>query len=305
LFDNGERALVGKLYQMSGRQEAIRKGLEITAPKISGYVDQAVKLARHDRILLHCWRGGMRSESMAWLLKTSGLSPGVLKGGYKKYRKFVHDSFLVGPWMIVIGGMTGAGKTKILDQLAVKGLQVINLEKIANHKGSVFGELGQSPQPTTEQFENDLSAQWNALDTTKPVFIEDESISIGSIFLPMQFFQKISLSTVIVIDRNREDRIKAIIDEYSGFPKDLLKSVILKIQKRLGGLNTMKAIEAVREGDFYLAVDLVLNYYDKAYQHSLEKRDPSKVSHLSLDNNDPAANAESVKDFSKSKELLL
>ena len=176
VFSNEERSIIGSLYVQQGSSEAIMKGLDLVGPKMKDFAASARDIAPGGEALLHCWRGGMRSNSMAWLLNTVGIKTSTLEGGYKSYRRFAQAFFTKPLNLIVIGGMTGSGKTEVLEALEKKGIQVIHLERLARHKGSVFGGIGMPVQPTTEQFENDLFTLLMQLDSQEPVFIEDESL---------------------------------------------------------------------------------------------------------------------------------
>ena len=157
LFNNEERSAVGTLYLQKGSKEAMLKGLELVGPKMKEFVSQASGLTPEGELALYCWRGGMRSNSMAWLFNTSGIKSHTLEGGYKSWRRHIHDFFgQPVAKLVVIGGMTGTGKTEILEEIERKGGQVVHLERLARHKGSVFGHLGMPAQPSTEQFENEL-----------------------------------------------------------------------------------------------------------------------------------------------------
>ena len=234
----------------------------------------------------------MRSASLAWLLDLAGMDTFVLKGGYKAYRHFIRQEMGAPAPMIVLAGKTGSGKTDILQAIAQRGHQVIDLEKIANHKGSVFGSLGKTPQPTNEQFENDLYHLWQKLDLTRPVWIEDESLSIGTITIPEPIYNRLITSQVIEIDLDFSQRVLRLVKEYSAFSDEDLVSCIKRITKKLGGDNTRKATDSVREGNDHLTAEILLTYYDKAYEKSLQKR-MGHVRHtcLHLQQDDPERNA--------------
>lgn len=272
LFDDMERSVVGKKYKQVNRKAAIFAGLEFVGPKITSFVKQARKIARKDKILVHCWRGGMRSETIAWLFQVAGLKPYVLTGGYQAYRKYIREKLSAKQKMFILGGMTGCGKTEILYEMEKQGQQVIDLECLANHKGSAFGALGQKNQPSTEQFTNNLFDAWKSLDADKTVWIEDESKNIGSVTIPDELYEKISKAPVVVVEMEKKLRIKRLVKEYSLFDPQYLEQSIMKIQKRLGGLNTQNCIKAVREKKFAKAIDISLTYYDKAYRFGLEKK---------------------------------
>jgi tRNA 2-selenouridine synthase len=294
LFDNEERAIVGTIYKNSGRDAAILKGLELAGPKLAGFVKKMDQIAPQKEILIHCWRGGLRSEQMAWLCDLAGFKTEVLTGGYKSYRRFIRASFSNEMNCIILGGMTGSGKTDILHQLSLLGEQVIDLERIACHRGSVFGGLGQEIQPTNEQFENNLYGFWKNLDLKKLLWIEDESRSIGSVTIPDPLFTKICCSPMIKIEVPKEARIQRLVKEYSGLDKELLKEAVTKISEKLGGTRTKQAIEALDKNEFELVTDLVLAYYDKSYQHSVSGRISQNIKACYLNEDNSAENASSV-----------
>jgi tRNA 2-selenouridine synthase len=276
LFSDEERAIVGTLYTRNGKEDALTKGLEIIGSKLKDFARQGLSLAADHEILVYCWRGGMRSASMAWLFETAGLKASVLIGGYKSYRRFVHE-FLSFPFpFIVIGGMTGSGKTEILSELGKLGHPVVDLEKLASHKGSVFGAVGEPEQPTTEQFENLLFEDLWAKDKSVPVFIEDESIAIGSVFLPKAFHQRMLQCPLVVIEVPREDRVRRLVNLYAGADKDILIRALRSIERRIGLEDTHKAIGHIEKGNFEEAVRTVLNYYDKVYFRTMQNHHKEK-----------------------------
>jgi tRNA 2-selenouridine synthase len=238
------------------------------------FASLAIKMAPGSEALLHCWRGGMRSNSMAWLLNTVGIKAYTLDGGYKSYRRFVHQYFEQPLNMVVIGGMTGSGKTDVLEALELKGQQVINLERIAGHKGSVFGGIGMPRQPTTEQFENDLFARIRLLERDKPIYIEDESIAIGRVFIPEPFYRQMSPARCINLIVPSGRRIAYLVENYTTDDKELLVSGVKHIERRLGPENAAKVIGLILNGEMAPAVEMVLKYYDKVYERSmgLQKR---------------------------------
>jgi tRNA 2-selenouridine synthase len=224
----------------------------------------------------------MRSEAMAWLFTFAGIKTYILEGGYKAYRHYVRASFTEGPPVIILGGMTGSGKTEILHFLSAQGEQIIDLEGLANHKGSAFGALGQRDQPTNEQFENDLAQHWISLDPQKPVWIEDESRNIGKVIIPDLLFAKMISAHVVFIDVPFEDRVKRLVQEYGCFKIKDLTSLIEKIERRIGGDTSIAAIKALQVEDIDQAVAIVLKYYDKTYQYGLSKRADSKITKISF-----------------------
>ena len=157
LFDDQERKIVGIRYKQVNKEAAMYAGLEFAGKKLVELAKEGEKKAgKNKTLLVHCWRGGMRSKSMVWLFETLGLTCYLLEGGYKSYRHYVHNEMALQLHVNVIGGRTGSGKTDILLFLEHAGEPVIDLEGFAHHKGSAFGARGESIQPTTEQFENEL-----------------------------------------------------------------------------------------------------------------------------------------------------
>ena len=300
LFDNEERAIVGTLYKQSGKILAILKGLEIVGPKQSTIAKKAIKISYKNRLNLHCWRGGMRSESVAWLLTQVGLECEVLEGGYRAYRRYIKSEFSK-PWkFIVVGGMTGSGKTELIQNLATISVQTIDLEGLANHKGSAFGGIGKGDQPSTEQFENNLYECFQGLDIMQPIWIEDESKAIGRVNIPDEIYLNLRKSPVVEIKMNKEWRIERLANEYARLDTEYLLQAILKIQKRLGGNNTKISLKAVEDGDYEKAIDLVLGYYDKAYKKGLTFREIKSIQPFQITSKDFKKNAQLLFEFYKS-----
>ena len=304
LFNDVERKRVGTLYKNSGKESSVLLGLDIVGPKMSGFVKAAIKIAPKREILIHCWRGGMRSASMAWLFETAGFKVSVLKGGYKAYRRFIRLKLEENMSLIVLGGKTGSGKSDILNHLALLGEQVLDLEGIAHHKGSAFGAFGQGKQPTSEQFENNIYLELIKFDLSLPVWVEDESRAIGLVSIPEPLYKRIRESVVIFLDINRTVRVKRLVKEYALFDKELLNAAVSRIEKRLGGLNTKTAIEAININDFETAASILLSYYDKAYLKGLSGREQKNVYRLELLNDDPGTNAYKVMEYFKSLNLF-
>ncbi|UCG28713.1 MAG: tRNA 2-selenouridine(34) synthase MnmH [Bacteroidales bacterium] len=299
LFDDHERAILGTLYKQKNRDTAIMKGLEIAGPKMTSLVKQAKRIMTGNSLLMHCWRGGLRSESMGWLFQTSGLTCLILNGGYKSYRHYIREQFAEVKDFLILGGLTGSGKTSILKELSKLGQQTIDLEEIAHHKGSAFGSLAETDQPTNEQFENNLFEKWKRFNPARPVWLEDESMAIGSVFIPDEIFKQMRNSHVISVDMDLMIRIKRLEKEYASFPASLLKDSIGKIHKRLGNEKYRVATEAVDQKDFQTAIRIILHYYDKTYLFGLNRRNPGKIHKIKLQTDDPAKNAKIILDHAR------
>lgn len=299
LFNDSERAAVGIKYKNEGWIPAIIEGLKSIGTDLSSKMQQGLKIAKDGKLLVHCWRGGMRSEAMAWLFSLGNIDVQILDGGYKSYRTHILDVLSEKRKMIVLGGMTGTGKTCILKFLTAAGHQVIDLENLAAHKGSAFGALGQKIQPTTEHFGNLLFDEFNRLNTEIPFWLEDESKNIGSVFLPGQFYQNMQNVPVIVLNMDIRLRLPHLMKEYSAFPPETLIESVLKINKRLGGDRTKEAIDAIKACDFARAIEIVLFYYDKSYQYGLRKKESGNLIFVETETDDPGINAMKVLEASK------
>lgn len=294
LFDDREREAVGIRYKKDGRIKAIIDGLKLSGPSMHLKLEQALKISKEGRLLVHCWRGGMRSEAMAWLFSLGGIETDVLEGGYKSYRHYVLENLSVNRNMIILGGLTGSGKTHILEYLKDKGNQVIDLEGLANHKGSAFGSLGQLPQPSSENFANLLFDEWKHIDPCRPVWLEDESRNIGTVFMPEEFYLNMQKNPAVILLMNIKTRLPRLIEEYSCYSSDELVSTVMKISKRLGGDRTKEATEAVQRSDFAKAIEIILHYYDKAYLFGLGRKQGKDIYYINTDTDDIETNAQKI-----------
>lgn len=283
LFDDSERAEIGTIYKQQNRDKALKRGLEIVGPKMRSFVEESEQIAPDREVLLHCWRGGMRSSSFGWLLDTAGFKTKTLEGGYKTFRNFVLDLFEERHNLLILSGYTGSGKTEILHALRELGEQVIDLEGLANHKGSAFGHLGEEEQPTGEHFQNQLGMKLFHMDESRPVWLEDESRFVGHRMIPHRFFDQMQEAPVLRIKVPKETRIRRLVDYYGSYPQEKLKESVLEIKKRLGGLRTQQAVEALENNDLAKVAEYVLHYYDKAYDHGLEQRESAKVYSIEFD----------------------
>ncbi|MEM9449040.1 MAG: tRNA 2-selenouridine(34) synthase MnmH [Cyanobacteria bacterium P01_E01_bin.6] len=300
LFSDDERAQVGICYKRQGREDAIELGLDLVGTKLATFVRLAKGLADSSRwaneatrsIRVHCWRGGMRSGSMAWLLETAGLSVVTLDGGYKSFRHWVRSTLSQPKPIISLGGMTGTGKTLILHELAKLGEHVIDLEGLANHRGSSFGNLGLPPQPSTEHFENLLAMEWATLEASRAVWIEAESRRIGTCRIPEELFTPMMQAPVIQIGRSRAERIAHLVQEYGEVGDDGLIAATDRIRKKLGGLRTQQATEAIQHGDLATATDIILEYYDKTYTYDLNQKRDVPIYPVNLEGMNPKESAQ-------------
>ena len=245
-------------------------------------------------VLVHCWRGGMRSAGVAWLLDLYGYQVYTLQGGYKAYRGWVLAQFEKEYPIQILGGYTGSGKTEVLKVMAQQSASVIDLEGLAGHKGSAFGNMGLPPQPSQEHFENKLAnalffaAQESTAPQTKdpsnhsassktdpitpqPIWMEDESQRIGTVNIPTVLYQQMRKKPVYFLEIPFDARLDYICLHYGKFPKEQLVNAVIRIKKRLGGLETKTAINALVEDDVRAAFSVLLQYYDKQYGKGLER----------------------------------
>lgn len=294
LFADAERARIGTIYRHRGREAAILAGLECVGPTLADLARQARELAVSNRLLVHCWRGGMRSASMAWLFETIGIQTGVLRGGYKAYRRHVLASLAERRQLIVLGGMTGSGKTDLLHALSERGEQILDLEAIADHRGSAFGALGQAPQVSNEHFENRLAEAWSRLNDNRRVWVEDESQRIGTNYIPNSLYQQIKDAPLLKLQINAYDRARRIVREYGRFGTDGLIAATRRIQKRLGGERTAAAIKAIEAGNLETATLIMLDYYDRTYGYGLEKKHRGPIFPLAFNNENESEKVEAI-----------
>ncbi len=294
LFTNEERVLVGTAYKQQGRQPAILLGFELVGGRWAACIREAEKLSRDNQVLVHCWRGGMRSGAMAWALNLYGFDVGVLEGGYKAYRQHCRAAFEKTYPFVVLGGKTGSAKTETLLEMKRLGEQVIDLEGLAQHQGSSFGSMNRMMQPSQEHFENRLANELLALDTNKRIWVEDESLMIGQRCIPDPIFKQMRQSNLVNLLVPIEKRIAFLESVYGILDKDFLISSVLKIAKRLGPVETQKTVQAIKEGRMTDFIRQVLYYYDKTYQHGQSHRNPSTMHQINQGKIDPTANAKAI-----------
>jgi tRNA 2-selenouridine synthase len=239
----------------------------------------------------------MRSAGVAWLLDLYGYTVYTLAGGYKAYRNWVLAQFTVPYQCKVLGGFTGSGKTETLQALQALGQPIIDLEGLAHHKGSAFGNLGQPEQPSQEQFENLLAQSLFKIHAQHHyVWVEDESRRIGLVNIPTALFEQMRKSKLYFLDIPFAERLQFIVSGYGKFEKDKLMTAILRIKKRLGGLETKTAINFLIEDDVVSSFSVLLTYYDKLYVKGAYNREnpESLIQKIELPSVDPSANASTL-----------
>ena len=279
LFSDMEREIIGKSYKKESRLKAILKGLKITLENITKLSELIIHLTTKEEginksLRIYCWRGGMRSSTFAWLAQTIGVETYLLKGGYKSYRKWVLNQFEADLPIRLIGGKTGTRKTDLLNHINKENIYVIDLEGIANHRGSSFGSLGMAEQPTTQQFENILAEtlsnfyKKNAVE----IWIEAESSNLGKCRIPNNLYAQMKKAPVIEIIKTKNERVKNLVELYSQNSQAELKDAVNRISKRLGPQRTKAALTSIEKKEWSKACEAMLDYYDKCYEYELKNR---------------------------------
>ena len=276
LFSDEERAVVGTLYKQVSKQAAVLQGLQLFGPKLVQYVQIVENLTDKKSIFLHCARGGMRSTSFAWLLNLYGYEVFLLEGGYKSYRDFTLQQFNNKFNLIVLSGKTGSGKTNLLHDYAANGKQIIDLEALACHKGSVFGGIGRQ-QPTQEQFENDLAFVVRSLKIDDPTWIEDESRKIGKIIIPGDLWDQMRSAPIQFLEKTKQERLDLIVEEYGMFSTQDFLDCLLRLEKHLGSQRYLQSKELLLQNDRLSFFSMLIDYYDKAYDNSFAQRNNNNV----------------------------
>lgn len=283
LFSDEDRVKVGTDYKQRGKKQAILLGLELAGPRMKSLIEQAEPLTGPGgKLLVHCWRGGMRSESVSWLYNLYGIQSDTLEGGYKSFREFVRNINNQSYSVLVLGGYTGSKKTEILGELKRRGEAVIDLEALASHRGSVFGHLGMESPPTQEHFENLLAMELQRIPNSKRIWVEDESRHVGRIVIPRGLFQSMQSAPVVFVDVDRESRVRHLVSLYGESPSEILTQPVDRIKKRLGGVHTKAALNSIEQNDYQTAARTLLNYYDQSYEHGLARRNAKIIERLSF-----------------------
>ena len=293
IFTNQERHEIGTAYKQQSRETAIKLGLNYFGKNLVHMIEQAEKLVaqnnKNKQVIVHCWRGGMRSAAMAWLLDLYGFNVSLLEGGYKSYRKWALEQFQVEYNFTILGGYTGSNKTGALQRMMTANRTVIDLEFIAQHKGSSFGNLDLLKQPSQEQFENQLALElFQAASKHKKIWLEGESQRIGAVNIPPPIFQLMLKSDLFFLQIPFEQRLQNIVTQYGTHAKEKLINAIVRIKKRLGGLETKNAINFLLEEDVKSCISILLQHYDKAYLKSQTNTfyKERKITMLELENCD-------------------
>ena len=273
IFSNEERAEVGTLYKNVSAEKAKDLGLSIASRKLPNFVTEIRNLSKFGRpIVVYCWRGGMRSKSIACVLDLMGIKVSQLIGGYQAYRRHVLDrllTFKINPKIIVLCGSTGVGKTSLLKLLAGKNIPIIDLEKLANHRGSVFGQIGLGKATTAQLFDSLLLRELDTLNNQPYIIVECESKRIGNIYLPDCLCQGMGKGIQILVVTDIETRISRLINEYPHVDKTNTNEIITSLKsltKRLSVKKINKLLADLDSGEIGSVVHtLLVDYYDPLY----------------------------------------
>jgi tRNA 2-selenouridine synthase len=305
LLSNEERVEIGTLYKQTGPHEARLRGLELTAARFPQIVHEIGAAAAGRPILVYCWRGGLRSKTVASILELTGFEAVQLQGGYKSFRNHVLTRFEPfqppGP-MLVIHGMTGIGKTTFILGLNGADFSVIDLEGLACHRGSAFGEVGLSQDLSQKRFDTLLWDALRKLPEGKPLIVEGESKRIGKISLPGNFYEVMLDSVKVWCEASLETRVERLIAEYGRDEYRLdMAAALLRLKKRLGGGKYEEIAGYLEKWELEpFMAELVKNYYDKVYYKNREWRED-----LTLSLEDYAAAERELKGFIKSFRISL
>lgn len=274
-----QRIEVGTLHKHSGANHARRRGMELIAPRLPDLIGRVTALQQESKrpVIIFCWRGGLRSAAMTAFLHLCGVPVFQLQGGHKAFRGHVLDYFERGEWarMLVLRGLTGVGKTRILEQLRTQGWPILNLEALANHRGSAFGAIGCSEQPGQKQFEALL---WNELRHTRAddyMLTEGESKHIGRVMLPARLYQALQQEKTLWLETNMENRIKVIAEDYAveDLPAQAFIQPLDALIQRLGHERVGQLHKLLDQRNWNVLIrELMLQYYDPLYAHTKPQR---------------------------------
>jgi len=281
VLDDAERARIGTIYKQVSPFEARRLGAALVAKNIARHLEAALAdRPRQWRPLVYCWRGGKRSASLAHVLREVGWDAHTLEGGYRAYRRGVLEQLAALPRGIrfrVVHGATGSGKSRLLRALARAGAQALDLEELAEHRGSVLGELPGRAQPTQKMFESRLCAALAALDGARPVYVEGESRRIGQLQLPQALIETMRSAECVLLEAGNAARVALLMDEYRHFFSDPAAlgaqlDCLLRLhgRERVEGWKALAARGAWEE----LVARLLEEHYDPAYRRSAQRNFP-------------------------------
>ena len=277
-LNNEERRIVGTEYKQVSPFVAQKRGAALVARNIASHIERDVLDKPKDwKPLIYCWRGGKRSGSLALVLGQIGFRVHLLEGGYREYRRAVIVALDELPKHFdyrVVCGTTGSGKSRLLQVLAARGAQVLDLEALANHRGSVLGLVPGSPQPGQKQFDSRLWDRLRGFDPARPVYVESESKKVGDLRVPERLIEHMRAAPCIRLDLSLQARVALLMQDYHFFVKDTAAFC-----ERLDALRVLRGNEVVkgwqeaaRAGRTEEVVrELLVRHYDPIYLQSIER----------------------------------
>ena len=270
IFDNAQRAEIGTLYKMAGRDQAVLRGTEIAGQKLSDLIKQFQALKDRE-LVIYCARGGMRSKSVAELLNSLGMPVSRLIDGYKGYRRYVNMFFEkldINCPIYILQGLTGTGKTEIIHKLE----NAIDLEGMAGHRSSIFGGIGLE-QKSQKCFETQLFARLHELTDAKYIVLEGESRKIGNLHIPEKLYAQMRAANIFLIEADVERRVDIILNDYASYTSlEIITPKVMSISQKIGKAASNLLVELYSEGNMREFVRILFEkYYDPLYVHSLNK----------------------------------
>ena len=278
VLSDEERITIGTIYKQVSAFEAKKRGAALTARNIAAYIEnQCLERARDWRPLVYCWRGGNRSGSLAIILAQIGFPVTQLEGGYKAFRARVMQDLTTLPkgfQFVVLCGTTGSGKSRVLETIAAQGAQTLDLEALANHRGSVLGPIPNKPQPSQRHFETLLWSALKKLDPRQPVFVECESKKVGNVRVPEELMLTIRSGQCIVIDSTIQQRVALLRRDYPHWESDFnsFADRMQALEAALGKDKVQTLLQKSQVGLWNEVVEtLLVDHYDPAYLKSIHR----------------------------------
>jgi tRNA 2-selenouridine synthase len=281
VLDDGERAEVGTLHARESAFAARRRGAALVTRNIARILEtHCADRPKEWAPVVYCWRGGKRSGALTHILNEIGWRAVQLHGGYRAYRRHVVATLSAWPGRLrfhVICGLTGSGKSRLLAALAARGAQVLDLEALARHRGSLLGDLPGDPQPSQKWFESQVLDSLERLDREQPVYVESESRKIGSVQVPESLLAAMRGAPCVEVATPRALRVALLRDEYAHFLRDpaLLAQSLAPLSALYGNGTIERWTRMAESGDFATLIDeLLARHYDRLYARSIARNFP-------------------------------